>query len=216
YLQHEIVLTRAGPPVIEPARAYLVGAYSPLANAAWEWDFGYGWTTVPVDQMQAFVSAQTYALRSFTAATGEQQDHWGFGWAPLTTSGTPQVAASPIAVALSSSSPAGQFSLSPTGPWSSTLTVTIPAGTNVAPPFYYQDTRAGTPTITAAAPGFTSGVQTETVQPGPPATVSVTPASATVSARGSKGFKASALDVFGNPSALPLTWSITPLSLGTV
>jgi hypothetical protein len=46
--------------------------------------------------------------------------------------------------------------------------------------------------------------------------VSVTPASANVSARSSKGFKASALDAFGNPSALPLTWSITPLSLGTV
>jgi hypothetical protein len=37
-----------------------------------------------------------------------------------------------------------------------------------------------------------------------------------VSARSSKGFKASALDAFGNPSALPLTWSVTPSTLGTV
>src|SRR5205085_1311080 len=47
----------------------------------------YGWTLIPVDQMQAFVSAQVYALRSFSIATGQSQDHWGFAWAPRNTAG---------------------------------------------------------------------------------------------------------------------------------
>ena len=46
------------------ARAFLEHAYSPLANAAWQYDTAFGWTAVPVDQMQHYVSAQIYALRS--------------------------------------------------------------------------------------------------------------------------------------------------------
>ena len=81
YLQHALVLARVAPPTIEPAAAFLQTAFSPLANAAWQCDAGYGWTAVPFDQMESFVSAQVYALRSFSAATGQPQDHWGFAWA---------------------------------------------------------------------------------------------------------------------------------------
>ena len=68
YLQHELRLPVTGPDTAAAARGYLLAAYSPLANAAWRWDFGFGWTMMAVDQMQDFVSAQTYALRYDGAA----------------------------------------------------------------------------------------------------------------------------------------------------
>ena len=313
YLQHEIVLARVAPTVVQPTREYLESAYSPLANSAWSWGSAYGFTAIPFDQMESYVSAQVYALRYFSATTGEPQDHWGFAWAPrnpglssgdfasqtsaildrlaaaihdsgetvdpsdpgggacgppgqnqfcdadfpgaqfleswksfrtwtqpvvsfttpaqtilagtpsaaigvalLQANGSPQVVSAPTSIALTSNSSAGQFALAATGPWSNTLTLTVPAGTNLASPFYYQDTKAGNPTITAAASGFTSGVQSETVQPGPPATVTVAPVSATITAGSSRGFRASAVDTFGNSVASPVTWSVAPVALGTV
>ena len=87
YLQHEIVLANAGPSTIETSRAYLQTAFSPLANAAWERESGYGWTMVSPEQMAGYVSAQVYALRYFSATTGQAQDHWGFAWAPRNASG---------------------------------------------------------------------------------------------------------------------------------
>jgi hypothetical protein len=87
YLQHELALARAGPDAAAAARSYLESAYSPLANAAWNWDTSFGWTAVAVDQMQHYVSAQTYALRHANAA--RSRDHWGFAWAPRNGSGMP-------------------------------------------------------------------------------------------------------------------------------
>ena len=87
YLQHALLLSRAGPVTIEPARTYLPGAFSPVANAAWQFESGYGWTNVPFDQMKGYVSAQVYALRSFSATAGLAQDHWGFAWQPRNASG---------------------------------------------------------------------------------------------------------------------------------
>ncbi len=314
YLQHELVLAGVAPPQVEAARSYVQSAYSPLANAAWQWASGYGWTMVAVDQMEGFVSAQTYALRSFSAVSGQPQDHWGFAWAPrngtglsagdftaqsgalldrlatairdsgetsdpsdpgggacgppgqnlscggdlagarftevwksfrtwtqpvlafttppqtiqagvpsgpmtlalLTSTGAPQIVSSPIAVTVSSSSPQGQFSIAPTGPFSSMLTLTIPAGSNAAGPFYYQDTRAGSPVLTASAPGVTSGTQTETVLPGTPVQLRVTPTSAKLAARAAQTFAAAGLDTFGNAVPLAATWSVVPAELGRV
>ena len=82
YLQHELVLARVGPPTIEPARSFLQATFSPLANAAWERETGYGWTMVPPEQMAAYVSGQVHALRYFGATSGQPQDRWGFAWAP--------------------------------------------------------------------------------------------------------------------------------------
>ncbi len=87
YLQHKLVLASAGPVEIEPARAFLRDAYSPLANAAWPRDTAWGWTAVPVELMSAYVSAQVNALRHFSATTGQSRDHWGFAWAPRNTTG---------------------------------------------------------------------------------------------------------------------------------
>jgi hypothetical protein len=89
YLQHGLVLAGVGPPTIETARTYLGTAFSPLANAAWERESGYGWTMVPAEQMAGYVSAQVYALRYFSATTGQPRDHWGFAWAPRNASSMP-------------------------------------------------------------------------------------------------------------------------------
>jgi hypothetical protein len=82
YLQHELSLARAGAEATAAARAFLEPAYSPLANAAWQWDSAFGWTAVGADLMQHYVSAQVYALRHADAAAGRPRDHWGLAWAP--------------------------------------------------------------------------------------------------------------------------------------
>ena len=77
WLQHPLALANAGPPEIATAKAFLQAAYSPLANAAWRYPSGagFGWTDVPFEQMQDYVSAQTYAL-------GSAGTHFGFAWHP--------------------------------------------------------------------------------------------------------------------------------------
>jgi hypothetical protein len=314
YLQHPLVVAGAGPPTIELARSYLGPAYSPLASAAWQWESGYGWTMIPVDDMRAFVSAQVYALRYFSSTVGETQDHWGFAWQPrnatglstgdfavqtgaildrlaagirdsgdtadpndpgsgacgppgqnlfcggdlsgaqfteqwksfrvwsqlalsyatppqtvvagrpsapvglslVTSSGAPQIATTAVPVTLTTSSPQGQFSLNPAGPWTSTLVDTIPVGSSAAPPFYYRDTRAGRPEMVATAAGVTTATQVEAVGPGPPATLHVDPASASLKPHGRGTFAVVAADAFGNPLAVRATWSVAPVRLGTV
>src|SRR3989440_3607725 len=81
YLRHQLVHVRLGG-ATTAARAFLESADSPLANAAWQWDYGFGWTMVSADQMKGYISAQVYALRHFSAEDGEPVDHWGFAWAP--------------------------------------------------------------------------------------------------------------------------------------
>jgi hypothetical protein len=82
YLEHVLVHANAGPDSIAAARSFLQATYSPLANSAWKYDTAFGWTAVPYDQMEDYVSAQTYALRSFQAKSGQAQDHFGFAWSP--------------------------------------------------------------------------------------------------------------------------------------
>jgi hypothetical protein len=311
YLQHVSVLSRVGPPTIDPARTYLAGAYSPLANAAWQWASSYGYTAVPFDLMQSFVSGQVYALRYYSATTGQPLDHFGFAWQPrnlsglltsdyvaqtaaildrlssairdsgdtsidpgrpgvgacgtdgtfcagdltgatfteawksfrawsapalsftttpqtipagapsgpmtlalVTSAGTPQIANAPVDITLSSNSPRGGFSTSASGPFTPTLTLTIPAGQNVVGPFYYQDTRAGSPLLTAASPGITSGTQSETILPGPVVGLDVKPTSVTVGAGTPQTFAVLGVDSFENSVPVTASWSLDPPELG--
>jgi hypothetical protein len=117
-------------------------------------------------------------------------------------------------VTLSSSSRRGTFSTSPGGPWSPTIALTIAAGTGATGTFYYLDTRAGSPVLSAVAGGATSGTQTVTVTPGPAVQLNVKPGSATVNARSSTRFSASGVDSYGNAFPVVATWSLTPLSFG--
>jgi hypothetical protein len=312
YLQHQLVLAGVGPSTIEPARSYLQTAFSPLANAAWERESGYGWTMVSAEQMTGYVSAQVRALRFFSATTGQPQDHWGFAWAPrnasgasaeefaaqsgivldrlaaavrdsaestdpadpgsaacgppgqnvwcvgdvagarlneawksfrgwtqsvlsfatpaqtvtagvpsgemslslVTSSGLGVTTPTPLTVSMSSSSRRGMFSTSPAGPWSPTLTLTIAAGSGTSGVFYYLDTRAGSPVLTASAGEATTGTQTVTVTPGPAVSLTVRPATATVAARASQRFTATGVDAYGNALPVSARWSLTPRELG--
>jgi hypothetical protein len=128
----------------------------------------------------------------------------------LSSTGQPLTARSDLAVTLGSSSPAGTFSTSPTGPWSPTLTLTIAAGAGTSPDFYYLDTRAGAQLLTASAAGVTSGTQTVTVTPGALASLVVSPTSATVRTRAAIAVTASGKDTFGNALPVSAAWSLTP------
>jgi len=106
---------------------------------------------------------------------------------------------SSLSTVLSSDSPRGQFATSSSGPWSSTLAVTIPAGKTLSGNFYYKDDKAGTSTLTASADGYTSATQAETVNAAVLATITVSPSNATVMVGFTQSFTALGADQFGNP-----------------
>jgi len=83
YLQHEIALARVAPASGAAASSFLSSAHNPLANAAWAYNEAFGWTDVPYDLMQSYVSSQVSALRS---ASGSR---FGFAWAPKNLNALP-------------------------------------------------------------------------------------------------------------------------------
>jgi hypothetical protein len=84
YLQHTIVLARAGGPADTAAHEFLERTFTPLGNAAWRWLSAFGYTAVTRDQMAMYVAEQTYAMRDFvrTYAYGLRNGRLGFAWAP--------------------------------------------------------------------------------------------------------------------------------------
>lgn len=88
FLQHKVLLALTAPAEAEVSRTFLLRAYDPIANAAWQWDFGFGWTMISALEMQAFVSSQTHALRSFGRGVLEApRDRLGYAWAPRNATG---------------------------------------------------------------------------------------------------------------------------------
>ncbi|HZU19598.1 MAG TPA: hypothetical protein VE982_00090 [Gaiellaceae bacterium] len=302
YLGHiETLADAAPPPAAAAAQPFLRQAYVAFGNAAWSWQSAYGFTAVPLQNMEDFVAGQAYASRSFAAATGEAVDRFGYAWAPVNvpvsesgalldvlaaairdsgvptpdpgvlacgtslcttsvpgaaftsvwqqfstwtqstiafatppvtitagtvspaltvqvqTGGVPDVAKADTPVTLTSSSPGGGLSTSATGPFSPSLTVTIPAGTSSVS-FYYTDTRAGTPELSATVPGQPSVVQLETVTPAAPVALAVTPPKATLKTGARQQFAVAGTDAYGNAVPVTATWSasagtITPTGL---
>jgi hypothetical protein len=292
WLQHPMTLVRAGADEVATARSFLASAYSPLANAAWRYaaGAGFGWTDVPFDQMQDYVSAQTYAL-------GSAGSHFGLAWAPnrpdtvtttqfatesgavldrlaaairdsaaactgtctnsidgtrfnegwkdfatwttpsviyaneppTLTAGTPagpltvrlQLAGvtradtQPVTVTLATSSSQGGFATGPTGPWTSTLSVEIPTGSTDAT-FYYRDTKAGTVTLSASAPGRAGAEQVATVAPAALDAITVSPANATLAPGQKRPFSATGADAYGNAVPSPISWAATSGTLSPV
>ncbi|MEA2457400.1 MAG: hypothetical protein QOC95_372 [Thermoleophilaceae bacterium] len=312
YLQHVVVQANAGSDATASARGYLQTAYSPLANAAWQFDSGFGWTLVSAAQMEDYVSAQTYALRSYGAMSQPAgTDHWGFAWSPKNTSAMPaadfdtqsaqiidrlasaihdsdqspdpgdpgrsacgavqnwcttaisgaafndawktfaywgplalafstppqaigagsssqpmtlqlqasgaaQTATSDVGVTLSSNSASGRFS-NGNGVWTSTLSLAVPAGSSTSAAFYYQDTAAGSPILSATAASIGNAAQTETVNPAALARISLTPTVVTVIPGGTQSFAAAGVDGYGNAvSVAGAVWSVSPSGLGTL
>ena len=102
-----------------------------------------------------------------------------------------------------------------TGPTGAT-SVTIPSGQSSAT-FYYGDTHAATPTITASVSGLTSGTQQETITSGPVAQLNFT--TGTVSGTASSSAKVGPLtvqeqDAFGNATTTALTVNLSSTSAG--
>lgn len=150
------------------------------------------------------------APSTFTAGSSAQPIN-----VQLVTGNVVTAATADTPVTLTTTSAKGQFATAPGGPWSSTLTVTIPAGATSAA-FYYQDTVAGSPTISAALAGQPPATQVETVVAAAPVKLAVAPSSFTLVGGMKKPLAAQVSDQFGNPSTAPVSWKLAPAALGTL
>jgi hypothetical protein len=121
-----------------------------------------------------------------------------------------QAAPNTTAVSLSSNSASGQFSTSPTGPWTTTIAIFVAANSSVTPSFYYEDTKAATPVLTATASGYTNTTQTETVIAAPLASMTISPANPKVKLGSAISFTAAGADLYGNPVAVSPSWNVAP------
>lgn len=94
YMEHPMNLVNAGPANIGAARSVFTKVYTPLGNATWPargpdpytppFCCGHGWTLMPLDAMQAFVSEQIYATRRYVGnhRQGSPKGRLGFSWQP--------------------------------------------------------------------------------------------------------------------------------------
>jgi hypothetical protein len=178
-----------------------------------------GWCTAAVSGasfVETWKTFQTWSYPALGFSSAPATAPSGAASAPITVqlqqAGVAQTSATPVTVALASSSPTATFAPSPDGPWTSTLSLDIPAG-SPAVSFYYRDTAAGAATVTAGAEGRQSASQTETVQAGPLAAMTVSPANASIVLGSSATFTASGADAYGNAVAATPAWSA---SSGTV
>jgi hypothetical protein len=159
------------------------------------WQSFSAWSTSSV----AFASAP-FALTAGTVS------------APVTlqvqTAGAPDVATADQVIAIATTSPGGGLSTAASGPFTPTLSVTIPTGASSAT-FYYTDTLAGAPTITAGAVA-----QQESVVAAPLAKLSVSPATSSVRTSSAQPFAATGSDAFGNAVAVAPAWALSTTILG--
>jgi hypothetical protein len=115
--------------------------------------------------------------------------------------GDPVPTTAPVTVSLSSSS-TGTNEFAATSGGGAITSVTIPANSSSAT-FYYGDTKAGSPTLTAAAAGLVSGTQSETITATTASKLAITssPFSAASSSSASTPFTVTLEDTYGNATA---------------
>jgi hypothetical protein len=228
YLQHPAALAAAAPFQLTAAKALIGSTYGPLANAAWQWESGYGWTNVDFDLMQDFVSAQVYAARSAA------NSRFGFAWQPANLGGMPtadfnaqtdailvRIAA---AIADSSETPDGACGTdwcnrglagaSFTTIWRSFQTwIGAPAPDTTPPETALTAGPSGTVASTAAAFEFAAdeaGSDFECSLDGAPFTQCDSPLAYTGLLNGAHHFEVRAIDPSGNADASPATrdWTV--------
>jgi hypothetical protein len=115
------------------------------------------------------------------------------------------------------SSSTGTHAFALTAGGAAVTTATIPGGSSSVT-VYYADEKAGTPTITAAATGLTSGTQQETITAGAPSTLIFTTKAVSGSASNTPTvgpITVQEQDAYGNVSNSALTVSLTSSSTGT-
>jgi hypothetical protein len=160
------------------------GGTATSRTITWSVDDGAAQSTAATSTVDVSDPPSTLAITS-SPALGEDNDGPALG--PITVtledaSGNPSPAAGGgVTVTLSSSSAGGVFAETAGG--SPVTTVTIPVGDQTAS-FYYGDTQAGRPTITAAASGLGDAAQAETIDQAP-AITSVDHATFTTTGAGS-------------------------------
>jgi hypothetical protein len=167
----------------------------------------------PASGFDADYSCGTQSSLSLSFASAAQTLMAGSASGPITVQ-LSQPANTSVTISLTSSSSAGSFSTSAAGPWSTSLPLTVAPGTTSSGSFYYEDTRAGSPILTASAPGYSSATQTETVTAAALASISVSPATGQLRVGTTKAFSAVGSDGYGNPVSVTPNWSISP-NLGT-
>lgn len=155
----------------------------------------------------------TQSTLSLSFASAAQTSTAGSPSGPITVQ-LSQPANASVTISLTSSSAAGSFSTTAAGPWSASLPLTVAPGTTSSGSVYYEDTRAGSPVLTASASGYSSATQTETVTPAALAAVSVSPATTQLRVGATTAFSAIGSDGYGNRVSVTPTWSISP-TLGT-
>ena len=86
FLMHPLALddSLADDPSTAAARSFLADTYVPLTNDAWRWSSGFGWTDVPIDLMESFISEQIFAVRHYAGShpQGAPSGRFGAAWAP--------------------------------------------------------------------------------------------------------------------------------------
>ena len=146
--------------------------------------------------------ALSFASPAQTLAAGSPSE-------PMTIALSAGAPAGGLTVALSTSSSGGGFSTSASGSYGHSLTLHAAAGSTASPAFYYEDTKAGSPVLTASATGWTSATQTETVDAGPLARVVVSPPSATIAEGATQAYTATGYDRYTNSVAVRPSWTST-------
>lgn len=116
-----------------------------------------------------------YGVGAFTGAGPAPAPNPSLSFSPTTETVAAGTAAGPVTVdlsqaptstlsiSLSTTSATGGFATAATGPFDSTLTLSVQAGTTTSPAFYYQDSTPGGATVTAGASGYTNATMTVTV-----------------------------------------------------
>jgi hypothetical protein len=84
YVMHPLALAQAGGDSSAAAADFFSRTYVPLANAAWQWNSGFGFTNVDHEVMRHFVSEQVHAVRheAGTHPADGPSGRLGFAWAP--------------------------------------------------------------------------------------------------------------------------------------
>jgi hypothetical protein len=130
--------------------------------------------------------------------------------------GVPARPVAPVPTTLSSSSRTGVFSTSPTGPFTPTVVLQLPAGAFATAQVFYQDTTTGIATVTASGPGVVSGVRNLAVTGGAVTSIRLDPATAAIPAGGTTTVNAIGRDQLGNEFPVSATWTLTPGTIGTI
>ena len=174
------------------------------ATLSARWSTFRGWSPTAV----AFVSPPASVVAgavSAPIALQAQVDH------------VPARPGTPLDVTITTSSPTGGLSTTPAGPFTPSLSLQLPAGTFSTARVYYEDTSAGTATLSASAPGALATTQAVAVTGAAAVSLRIDPASAEVALGETATFTAVGLDAFGNPlPSVSAAWTLVPGTPGTL